>query len=409
MLSTWTLTRHGLGGANSTTGVQRILRYLYSASLSFTLLMLVACSHGSTPGDPGGGSPPDVGKYSTTPIMGLGTAKTRELGSLLESHRLADYVIGPWEVDAELVRRYYVLALDGGSSVNAVLPWQISGAALRHHYTAGFLTSRTSSAGLGLTNSVLEFPDPGAASAAVREFIELAATEPTLSVGAPIVSHPSASAYIQKAANWRRAIAPTDSLIAFSAHDQYVLVHTAWSPGDLAPAADLIAKTLDRQAPLVDQFTPTPEGELAKLLVDPTGLLARTVPISGAGTSPDGRAVYGIRGALHFQHDPIRSANTFNDAGLVRLAVAATSVYETQETGGALAIATDFYSEASQVGTPRGGVEGLLNSQCVSNAGGPDENIYCVVNVEKYAIEVSGPEVDAKQLLAAQYKLLEAG
>jgi len=385
-----------------------MLQYLCRASLSFTMVMLVACSHDSMPEVPGGESVLDVGDYSTAPLQGLTTAKTRELGSLIESHRLADYVIGPWEVNAELVRPDYVLALDGGSSVNAVLPRQISGAALRHHYVAGFLTSRTSSAGLGLTNSVLEFPDPGAATAAVQEFIEVAGTEPTLSGGAPTVSHPGVSTYIQKTTKGCCVTTQTDSVIAFSAHDQYVLVQTAWSPGDLAPAADLITKTLDRQAPLVDQFTPTPERELAELLVDPTGLLARTVPISATDSSPNRRAVYGVQGTLHFQRDPIRSANTFHDAGLVRSALAATNVYETQDTRGALAIARYFHSEASHRGIPRSAVEGLPSSLCVSTAGVPDEHLYCVASVQKYAIEVAGQEVDVKRRLAAQYQLLKS-
>jgi hypothetical protein len=332
---------------------------------------------------------------------------------------LADYVIGPWEIEAELSRGKHVVALDGGSSVNSALPRPISGAALRHRYVAGFLSDRANNAGAFLSNTVLVFPDSGAATAAARELSELAANDPTLSVAPPIATHPDVATHIWKGSDCGCGAPPKDSLLAFRAHRQYILVQNAASSDGIAPAADLIAKTIDLQANLIDEFTPTPANQLAALRVDPTGLLARTVPISAADSSTTVRAVYGPRGTLHFQSDPIRSGDMFHRAGLVRSAFAAAQVYETQTDRGAQEIAQDFYADASRDGVPLGGVDRLPGSSCVASGipyggggvvgsvGGPGEAFYCVTQVGKYAIVVSGQETDAKQLLAAQYLLLK--
>ncbi|MGE2736244.1 DUF7373 family lipoprotein [Mycolicibacterium vaccae] len=352
----------------------------------------------------------DVGDYSTEPIHGLGAAKTRELGSLIESHRLADYVIGPWEADPQLTRHSYQVALDGGSSVNAVLPGRISGAALRHRYVAGFMSHRDNDVGGSLENAVVVFPDTSAAKAALQELIELTATDPELSSAVPIPGHPDVATYIQKSVNdCCRSPRSMDHLLAFSLRSRYILVQNAWFPDDpdLSTAASLVRKAIDLQGPLIDTFTPTPESQLAELLVDPTGLLARTVPVSAAGSSSTDRAVYGLRGTLHFQFDPILSKEAFRKAALVQSAFAAAQVYETRTSGGAQLIAETFYDEASHDGVPRGGVDGIPDSSCVSSISGSDEHLYCVTYVGKYMIEVSSHESNAKQVLAAQYLLLK--
>ncbi|WP_442928758.1 DUF7373 family lipoprotein [Mycobacterium sp. Root265] len=371
--------------------------------------LLVACGASSPAEQVDGGKQgyPDTGEYSIIPIQGLGEARTRALGSLIESHRLAEFVLGPWEVSPEFSRLgRQVMALDGGSSVDSVLPWPVSGAALRHQYLAGFTSSRRGNADAFLTNSVLVFPDSGHAIDTVRELVELAANEQRLSAAAPIASRPDVTTYTWK--GYPDCCSPArDSILAFIARGRYLLIQEAWSPGGPVPASDLISKTIDLQSDLIDQFTPTPEDQLAKLRVDPTGLLARTIPVSAAQSSPTDRAVYGLRGTLHFERDATRSAETFRNARLRRSARAATGVYETETASGAEQIAHFFYDEASANGVRRGDVAKVPGSSCVGfGSSSAEDNFYCVAHVGHYAIDSWGEEKDAKQRLAAQYLLL---
>ncbi len=200
---------------------------------------------------------------------------------------------------------------------------------------------------------------------------------------------------------------PDNLLTAFSVHGPFVLIQLAASTDGLDSAASLIAKTLDLQAPLIDRFSPTHPDSLKSLPVDPTGLLARTVPVSADDYSPQQRAVYEVRGVLHFQSDPERSTTVFRDAGVIHVAIAETRVYETRDVRGAKAIAEAFYGDARLYGTPAPPAEDVPNSRCVSFTGGNSGSNYCVATVDQYAFEAEGAPGNAQQKLTAQYALLK--
>ena len=73
---------------------------------------------------------------------------------------------------------------------------------------------------------------------------------------------------------------------AFTAHGPYVFMQLAQAVDGLDPAVGLVAKTIDKQAPTIDQFRATDPSEFADISLDPTGLLARTLPVRRGWLDP---------------------------------------------------------------------------------------------------------------------------
>lgn len=347
----------------------------------------------------------DVGNYPTKPTP-LGSAGTPEIGAIVEGQRMANYVTGPWEADATLTGSYAdsALVLKNADALNFVLPEALAAIASRHNFVTGFLSARDGS-GKVLRNAVLRFPDPPAATAAATELGAAAATE-AVSIPpvqpAPIPGHPEAASFSHTTA------AQATMVRAFTARGPYVFVQSA-EASDVAGAAGLIARTLDQQGPLIDQFTPTDPANLADLPIDPTGLLARTLPVSVNVASVNQRAVYGPRGSLQFQTDPTRSAALFDTAGMTRQANAATAVYEARDAKGAQDIVDGFYEEVSPTGKPVDPVNQLPNSRCLDLSAGRTANFYCLATADRFAIEAQSAQLrDARQKAAAQYAMLMA-
>lgn len=355
----------------------------------------------------------DVGNYPTKPSPPLGSAGTAELGAIVEGQRMANYVIGPWEVDPSLIRSYAnsAVVLKNAAAVEFVLPEALAAPAARHDFVAGFYTAREDVDRKLLQNAVLRFPDPEAAAAAAQEFSAAAATEAVLIppvAPAPIPGHPDTAAFShtfeQPTKNLRWTV-----LRAFTARGPYVLVQIAQATDSPDNSFSLIAKTLDLQGPLIDQFMPTDAARLADLPIDPTGLLARTLPVSPDDASVNQRTVYEPRGALQLQTDPPRAATLFDQAGMTHQANAATAVYEARDARGAEVIADGFFAEVSAIGKPAAAVKQMLTSRCLDLSQGKVANFYCLATADRYTIEAQAAQLlDAQQKTAAQYAMLTA-
>jgi hypothetical protein len=396
-----------------------------AVALAAALALLVSCSSGVESGSavktpdnvsPGGAVDVallDVGNYPTKPSPLMGSAGTAELGAIVEGQRMANYVTGPWEADPSLIRSYAnsAVVLKNAAALKFVLPEALAAPAARHDFVAGFYTSREDVDRKMLQNAVLRFPSPAAAAAAAQEFSAAAATEAVLipSVApAPIPGHPDTAAfshtYEQPGKNLRWTV-----LRAFTARGPYVLVQLAQATDSIDTAAALIAKTLDLQGPLIDQFTPTDAAKLADLPIDPTGLLARTLPVSPDDASVNQRTVYEPRAALQFETDPPRAAILFDQTGMTHQANSATAVYEARDAHGAQGIADGFFAEVSAIGKPAAAVKQMPTSRCVDLSQGKVANFYCLATADRYIIEAQAAQLlDAQQKTAAQYAMLAA-
>jgi hypothetical protein len=143
------------------------------------------------------------------------------------------------------------------------------------------------------------------------------------------------------------------------------------------------------------------------LPLDPTGLLARTLPIAPKEATLVQRTVYERQGALHFQADPVASTATFDRAGMDLLARAKTLVYQARDNAGAQLMSDAFVAETAAGAAPAEAVPGLPGSRCLALQGGGH---FCYAVADRYLIEVNTMQLaDAQQRVSAQYVMLMTG
>lgn len=276
----------------------------------------------------------------------------------------------------------------------------------RHNFINGFVSARQAQDGRTLLNAVLRFSDPLSAAAVVSDLGQTYPPGPTNSESVQRVSIPGhrdalATSYTVIDPETRRQRIAVRS---FTFQGPYVLTQVAQSVDGLAPAAQLVANTINVQRIIIDQFPATDPANFAEIALDPTGLLARTLPLPPDQATTVQNARFGKRGALHFQNDPAWSRALFDLTVMDLAARAMTNVYRLSDAYAALVIADEFAAEVqATAGKPVDGVEFMPASSCVQNTLG----FYCVAPADRYAIEAQSWSLDdAHQQVAAQYTLL---
>ena len=213
------------------------------------------------------------------------------------------------------------------------------------------------------------------------------------------------------------------TVFSYTPHGVYVLCQIAHTT-DTDSAVALIAKTLDLQGPLIDQFAPTDPAKFADLATDPTGLLARTMsppklpevndshPV--APTNPK-IGVYQPHGALHLQDDPPSAFAAFSDAGVQLMSYNFTSVYQTADPGAAKRLASDLANSLLQgqlSAQPFNGVDFMPTSTCVQYPqflSSTALRYECYAAADTFTIETHATDpLMAHWQLAAQYLMLLA-
>ncbi|MCV7398570.1 hypothetical protein H7K24_00145 [Mycobacterium fragae] len=364
----------------------------------------------------------DTGKYPTTASHPVGTAGSESSGALLEAQRMAEYVVGPWEVNAKLRESNFASTQAAPDvdllkiALEELLPGPVLDIAAAHGIITTFATSRYSHGSQSaLTNVVMRFPDPGAAAAASAEMAAKNAQ-----IEDPPRSPIAIENYPEAAASAHDALGEKTVVDSFTAWGPYVLYQDAQSrkssAPDLAPEAALLVEfVLGHQEKLLDQFAATDPAKLANLPLDPTGkLLARTLPTSDL----DAAFVAGVwqpRAWLHFEDDPIAAAAWYAAAGVEAVAKGLTTVYQTHNPGGAARLAQQLASNPGPGVKPTTGVPGLPTAKCFSRqhvAAAPTTRemgarFKCVAHADRYTfIAYSDKEKDVKQQTAAQYRIL---
>ena len=226
----------------------------------------------------------DTGNYPTTPLPALGTAGTYSTGAVAEAQRMANYVVGPWEVDTALEAKHSVgvLLIDSTDKLTLIGPAELASVAQRHNFINGFASARqATNVDRSLLNAVLRFGDPPSAAAAVSDLGRTDLTGPPNSAAAQRVSipgHPDAVAtsYTVIDPESRRERVAVRSFVL---RGPYVLTQLAESVAGRDAAARLVANTINLQAIVIDQFPATDPADFAEIALDPTGLLARTLPL----------------------------------------------------------------------------------------------------------------------------------
>jgi hypothetical protein len=265
-------------------------------------------------------------------------------------------------------------------------------------------------------------PDPESASAAAREMAQtFLATPSSLTPPAPkspmaIPGHPEANAVSHTFAdsdklNW-------NVIDSFAAHGPFVLMQRAsvTSPSLNAPdvaagldaAAGLVAKTIELQGPRIDGFTPTDPAQLPNVPRDPTGLLAKALPVPKGAGNVNNNATFGGYGLLHYMDDPVTSAKTLSAAGVDVAVHGDDFVLQARDAAGAIALAdAQVKTSIGPDATTADPVPNLAGSRCLKFTG--DGGFWCVATADRYEFEVSGAQLnDVHQRMAAQYIMLTA-
>jgi hypothetical protein len=351
----------------------------------------------------------DVGPYPTDPGAPLGVAGNPMRGALIEAQRMANNVVGPWEVDSTLTKWFGLgaMVLKSPDSLTLIGPEQFAPAVGAHDFINGFATSRAAEGQKILLNAVLRFGDDGSAAAAATDLGEVAQQTGTPPVQrATIPGHPDAQAASYSITENKTGM-KWAAVRSFTAHGPYVFMQLAQVADGNDAALGLVAKTLDMQGPLIDKFRATDPSEFADISIDPTGLLARTLPVPEKEATVVQNTTYEQRGALQFQSDPARSAKLFADTGMDLVAMAKTNVYQTKDPGGAAKIVDAFFAELQPTSQPADAVANLPGSRCLQLE---DKTFYCLAAADKYAIETTSKNLlDARQQVAAQYAMLLKG
>lgn len=350
----------------------------------------------------------NVGPYQTKPRPALGTAGSHEEGVLIEAQRMANFVVGPWEVDPALKEQnsFGARVLTDTDALTQLGPPELAAVLGRHNFINGFASARQAVNGKDLLNGVLRLGDSASAAAAVSDLRATKLTEPTNWTSPQQVSvpgHPDVLAIGYTVADPETG-RQWNALRSFAFHRSYVLTQVARVEGGIASAAQLVANIINLQRVIIDRFPATDLADFAEITLDPTGLLARTLPLPQEEATPVQNARYGKRGALHFQNDPIWSSALFDETIMDLAARARTNVYRLSDAYAALVLVDEFAADAeASAGKPVDGVQFMPASQCIQVTQG----FYCVASIDRYVIEARSRSLDdAHQQVAAQYTLL---
>lgn len=351
----------------------------------------------------------DAGEYLTKPRPPLGNAGDPVAGIAAEAQHMADFVVGPWDADETLVTPYLstFYLLNTSTGVEQFSPESVAQTANGHGFINGFASARQATDQAVMIHAVLRFPSEAAAAAAASAMNTASAEQVVRGeVPAPVAvpGHPEAAASTYPFTPHESG-RPWTVIRSFAPHGPYVFMDVVQSVEGIDPAVALVQSAIDAQGPSIDEFRPADVAAFDAVPLDPTGLLAKTVPApEGAGATKN--AVYNARGAMHFQSNPVESKTLFTDTDVTAVAIAKTNVYQARDPGSALMITEGFNKEVTAQGAaPTKGVPDLPASHCAAR----EKSFYCVAPAGRFAIEVNGMTLpDAQQQTAAQYILLTA-
>ena len=365
----------------------------------------------------------DTGSFPTAPLPPLGAAGSPDAGRRLEAQRMAPFVLGPWQVDPALT--------EGSAPAGAILlsrddfafnlQARVAAGTYGLPFVVGFVAERHDadrSVPMSLRTGVLRFADDRAAADAVAgmtnsarnipvdpDFRPLLA-EPPASI--PIPGHPASSGLLMK---YQEDDAVRLEVTALTAHGPFVVFQMVRHPNGADAAAALAGRAIDLQLPLLDGFQPTDPAAFAQLPLDPTGLVARTLPTPPAEATPMSGSVYPPAGALQAETNPVLVGPQLATAGVDEVSIGQTTVYQAKDAASATNLAQALGDDAAKLPSTQAaaGVPGLPTSRCllVADAAGLVPKYLCLATYDRYAFKASARDFTrVQQQLAAQYRML---
>lgn len=383
---------------------------------------------------------PDVSQLRTgnyqikpsTPFFSAGPNPLTQ--SIVESTRMAEYVVGPWEIDASVTKpgaigtgtmtaEFGVDNILGVSKDNVM-----QGIARAHGLVAGFGSYRSSGSrdsDLEIQNAVLMFPDDGQAAAAAAEF--------TAQFG-PVVATPFPTYPVQISVGTGTVPAVgvdygtgASGVAAYTAQGRFVLYQFVSAKATKLTKAPLRAQLLtsdllSRQQSLIKSFVPTDPAKLADLPKDPSDdqLLSKTI------TTPDRQqgvliGTWRPRAWLHFETDPVSMTTQFERAGVQWVTQRWGRVYQAPNADSAAQLldATSALIMKNPDVQMAGPVPGFPGARCFEHLrdyAQPDATVTwrilgwhysCLARTDRFVFQVfADDETAVDQQISAQYRVL---
>ncbi|BBZ67441.1 hypothetical protein MINS_28700 [Mycolicibacterium insubricum] len=368
----------------------------------------------------------DTGNYPTTPAAPLGNADNPQRGRVIEARRMYENAIFPFQVDpalANLQPRYTRPFTNAKNAALALENKALEGPINDHNWVAGLsITGNDDKKPVYdryLQNAVLLFNTPADATAAATQMAEASNNKEDPFSRTPYSVSPQSIPRYSDASARTYTVAitgdnPTTSyhVVSYLAHGPYVLSQDVVTKTSVDASAELVAKTLDQQIPLIDAYKPTFADGLAALPRDPTGLLARMrFPDDKNAVVQNG--AYGPHGALIFQTDQAWAQQLFTETGVDFYADLDDSLIRARDNAGATKVLDTYFSRMGGAGWNEvDGVHGLPPARCMQQtAGDADQrvNTWCMLVHDNIVLQaMSNQDLDARQRLSADYLMLTA-
>jgi hypothetical protein len=391
------------------------------------LVVLTGCTRvveGSAARAPGGPAPGAVdpallvpGNYPTKPQGSLGTAGSPERGAEIEGARMASVTVGPWEVDPKLSVGILPTGILSSVSQLKSLLSSVEAPGRNQFVTAFASTRRNTDNDISMVTALLRFADPQSAAAAARDMHETSLVPPAPDsyvnprTPASLPDHQDSLVTASTGPTSAGDPRPAANIEVLTARGPFVLYQWVSNINGADAALSMAKTALEKQIPRVDGFAPTDVAALSALTVDPSGLLARTIPAPPEIT-PGGLArnlTFDKAGALHFQSDVVASSALFDKTGMDVWARGKDAVYQTRDAAAAGEVVNAFTAEVRNGGSAEAAVPNLPGSQCTKQQAQLTTLFTCFSAADRYVIEATAPQlVDAQQQSAAQYLMLTA-
>jgi len=391
-----------------------------AAVAAATAVLLTGCSTGSAEeASPAAGdvaqvdaSTLDTGNFPTTPQPAFSTVGDDFIGRSIEGQRMAEYVINPIEIDPQLtdLKSMSTYVVKDGKSLGNLLPDPIPQAAVDNGMLIGFASTRSTPGKdnqQSLVNAVFRFPDAASAQKAATDLHVATLNGDSYGTGP---AQPGKIDVLPNTLVGNRESSLGLTTNAFTPYNEYVLYQWTQTPVTQKDwAAQTIAKVVRDQGPMIEKFPATAPGDYANIKLDVDNVLRLTIPTEGT-TATSQFAVYGPRGASHFDSDPATLLEAFEATGTTRLAVNETNVYLSQTEEGSKDL-MDRLGRAFETGegmTPSMPPANVPGAKCWTVDTPQGVGTRCLVQHGQYVGEsaVLDGEQRAQQLAAAQYLIL---
>ncbi|WP_020099969.1 hypothetical protein [Mycobacterium sp. 360MFTsu5.1] len=348
------------------------------------------------------------GNYPTTPKPGPALKQEAESGRIIDGERMGEYVVGPWEVDPQLLNVGFI-STGLLFSVGSLLSPELDQLAQQQHLIYAFGSGRHTAANADhlrrLQNTVLRFPSPEEAAAAASGFYTQHPRihDPSTKLNIPIPGHPESQALQSTMPDG------TFATSIISPHGPYVLIQGGTAQESPDASLQLATKALDLQARRIDDFKPTDPSQFATMQTDPEGLLSRTVPTKEHKAN---QGLWGPHGLLHFEDDPVQTTAALAAAGVDVVSVRGTYLYRAKDAAAAAQLAQKLAEPGgSSPSEPGPTVPGLPTAKCRAiNYAEVKALVYdCTASFDRWVYVASSLQpFDATQRMASQYLLLTA-